>query len=223
MRTVFHGEYLNLHIDREKTIRGKPAMVNSVDKKNAFVPIKDVAVTVMRKILVMIGGTILIGLGAHLDIPMIPVPMSMQTYAVVVIGALAGWRLGGLTLVMYLTAAAAGAPLFSGGASGIDHLIGPTAGYLAGFVVSAVVVGYLAENGWTRAGFWHSTLAMLVGHAITLGLGTLWLAGEMGFASALEAGMTPFLLGALAKSLLAAMTIHGLMVLWSKKSNLEPS
>ena len=191
-------------------------MRNLAETKNAFVPLKQFSTSVVRTVLVLLGGVGFVGLGAHLDIPMIPVPMSMQTYAVVVVGALAGWRLGGLTLVMYLAAGSAGAPLFAGGGSGTEHLLGNTGGYLLGFVLAAISVGYLAERSWTQRNFGYATTAMLFGHLIILVLGTLWLATSIGLHRAIEAGMTPFLLGALVKSLLAAVTVRVLMTASSR-------
>lgn len=170
-------------------------------------PLKSFATTGVRTVLVLVGGALLVALGARLEVPMAPVPMSMQTYAVLVAGALAGARLGGAVIIFYLSAAALGAPLFAGGAAGVDHLLGPTAGYLAGFLVAAVVVGRLAERGWIAGGFLTSTLVMMIGHGLILGLGTGWLAWNIGWQPAIEKGLLPFLLGAVVKSLLAAATV----------------
>lgn len=137
---------------------------------------------------------------------MVPVPMSMQTYAVLLLGGLAGWRLGGATLGLYLLAGGAGLPVFAGGAGGPEHLTGPTAGYLLGFLLAAMLVGWLAEKGYTTTTV-RSTLTMALGHLLILGLGTAWLAARIGGTAAYENGFQPFLLGGLAKSLLVALTI----------------
>lgn len=181
-------------------------MYSLSETSSPFVPIKEFSKSAGRIFLFSILGIGFIGLGAHLDIPMIPVPMSMQTYAVLVIGALSGWRLGGFIVISYIAAAAAGVPLFSGGASGVAHLMGPTAGYIWGFVIAALLTGYLAEKCWTLD-LLRSTATMLIGHILILVPGTLWLAKSMGFSSALEKGLLPFLLGAFAKSVFAAITI----------------
>lgn len=179
-----------------------------------FVPLKVYAASRTGSLVVPLFGVILISLGAHIDLPMIPVPMSMQTYAVLLIGALAGLRLGALTVVLYIVAAALGAPIFSGGASGVSHLMGPTAGYLLGFVLAAGLTGYLAEKGWSSGRLLHGTLVMLLGHGLILVLGTAWLAGKIGVTQALEGGMYPFILGGIAKSLMVALTILGLKKVW---------
>ncbi len=154
---------------------------------------------------------------------MVPVPMSLQTYAVVVVGALAGWRLGAAVVSSYLVAGAAGAPLFAGGASGIDHFLGNTAGYLVGFVVAAAVVGWLAENRWTHRGLLRSSLVMLIGHAVTLSLGTAWLATRIGGSPAIQHGLLPFLIGAVVKSILAAVTVEGLCRMFSGPKLISPA
>jgi biotin transport system substrate-specific component len=152
-------------------------------------------------------GAVAVAVAAWIEVPMVPVPMTMQTYAVLVTGALLGWRLGAAAMIVYLAAAAIGLPVLSGGSSGLDRLIGATAGYLAGFVVAAAVVGWLAERGWTGAGVARCAAAMALGHAVVLGLGVTWLAAHIGWSQALAAGLTPFILGAIVKSVLAAVTV----------------
>ena len=151
-------------------------------------------------------GVLGVALGARVQIPMVPVPMSLQTYAVVLIGGLAGRRLGAGVLALYLLCGALGAPVFADGASGLHHLVGPTAGYLFGFLLSAFLVGHLAERGWTSS-FFRSTLAMVLGHGVTLGLGATVLGFKTDWSTAYSGGFEPFLLGGLAKSILAAATI----------------
>jgi biotin transport system substrate-specific component len=152
-------------------------------------------------------GAIAVAVAAWIEVPMVPVPMTMQTYAVLVTGALLGWRLGVAAMIVYLAAAAIGLPVLSGGSSGLDRLIGATAGYLAGFVVAAAMVGWLGERGWARAGVARCVAAMALGHAVVLGLGVTWLAARIGWSQALAAGLTPFIPGAIVKSVLAAATV----------------
>ena len=176
--------------------------------KDRFVPLIRFHNSWWAIALIIACGVLFIGFGAWLEVPMRPVPMSMQTYAVVVVGALAGWRLGAAVVLAYLVVSAAGAPLLAGGESGIDALLGNTAGYLLGFIFSAAFVGFLAEGSWTNRGLLRSSLAMLMGHCITLVLGAAWLATRIGFLPAVEHGVLPFLAGAVAKSILASATVE---------------
>lgn len=141
-----------------------------------------------------------IALGAQINAPMHPVPMSLQSFAVVLAAGLGGPIVGMLGVILYLAAGAVGLPVFAGGESGAAHLIGPTAGYLWGFVAAAGVVGGLARRGGVLKVF----AAMLLGHAIILGVGAARLAMLMPFGEALSDGVTPFLLGAAVKSAAAA-------------------
>lgn len=141
-----------------------------------------------------------IALGAQIDVPMHPVPMSLQSFAVVFAVALGGPIVGMLSVALYLATGAAGLPVFAGGEGGAAHLVGPTAGYLWGFLVAAGLVGALAP----RAGFVAMFAAMLFGHAIILGLGVARLAMVLPLADAIGAGATPFILGAVVKSAVAA-------------------
>ena len=167
---------------------------------------------------VLVVGVFLIALGAWIQIPMVPVPMSLQTFFVVLIGGLAGWRLGGAVLVLYLVSGALGAPVFADGASGFHHLVGMTAGYLFGFLVAAIWVGFLAERGWTSS-FFRSALVMVFGHGVILGLGAGVLGLMAGWATAYEGGFRPFLLGGLAKSILAAGAIQMLAQVTDRESD----
>ena len=148
----------------------------------------------------------LMALGAQVDVPMAPVPMSLQSLAVVLAGALLGpWR-GMAGALLYLAAGAAGLPVFAGAAGGIEHLSGATGGYLAAFPLAAGLVGLAATQGWTRrpgGGF----PVMLAGHAVILGLGAGWLAMRIGLGAAVSGGLTPFLFGAAVKSAVAALIV----------------
>ncbi|MEM1183006.1 MAG: biotin transporter BioY [Acidobacteriota bacterium] len=151
-------------------------------------------------------GVVAIAVGGRLEVPMVPVPMSLQTYAVGVVAGLLGWLRGGATVGLYLAAGAFGAPVFAGGSGGVAHLAGPTAGYLVGFAVAAVLVGALAERGWTQ-GWGRSILVMVLGHAVILGLGAAWLGHATDWGTAYRSGFEPFLIGAVAKSVLATATL----------------
>jgi biotin transport system substrate-specific component len=149
-----------------------------------------------------------VAVAGRIEVPMVPVPMSLQTLAVLLAGAWLGPGRGALALALYLAAGAAGLPAFAGGAAGPAHLLGPTAGYLAGFVAAAALAGLAARRGWT-ARFSGAVATGLVGHALVLGLGTAVLARFLdGPATAATAGLWPFLPGALAKSLAFAAILR---------------
>ena len=136
-------------------------------------------------------------------VPGSPVPQSLQTLAVVLVGAFLGPVRGGVATAAYLLVGAVGLGVFADGASGYDHLVGPTAGYLLGFVVAAVVVGWGAER--TRVSVGRAFLVMAAGHAIVLTLGWVRLGAQMGAGEAFAAGVTPFVWGGVVKSLAAAI------------------
>ena len=159
----------------------------------------------LRLAVLVAAGTVLMALSAKMQVPMWPVPMTMQTFAVLVIGMAYGWRLGGLTLIAYLAEGAIGLPVFASGA-GLAYMAGPTGGYLVGFAVAAVLVGWLGVRGWDRsvAG---TLLAMTLGTAVIFGLGVGWLSTLIGFEAALANGLVPFLFGAVIKIALAAAVL----------------
>jgi biotin transport system substrate-specific component len=152
---------------------------------------------ILRKLALALGGTVLLGLSAKIQVPLYPVPVTMQTLVVLVLGMGYGWRLGAATLILYLLEGAVGLPVFAGGWSeggGLHHLYGPTAGYLFGFVIAAGVCGLFAQRGWDRK-LWSTALAMVIGNLIIYALGLAWLAFQIGAASAIKYGLLPFLLG----------------------------
>lgn len=154
-------------------------------------------------------GVVLLWLSAKIQIPLWPVPVTMQTFVVLTLGLAYGARLGGATIVAYLAAGAVGLPVFAGGWSeggGLAHLYGPTAGYLAGFAIAAWFSGHLAERGWDRT-LPLATVAMLAGNLVIYALGVAWLAGQLGFGLALTHGLWPFLVGDALKIVLGAITL----------------
>ena len=159
----------------------------------------------LRLAVLVAAGTALMALSAKVQVPMWPVPMTMQTFAVLVIGMAYGWRLGGVTLLAYLAEGAAGLPVFASGA-GVAYFFGPTGGYLVGFVVAAMLVGWLGERGWDRSVV-PTLVAMTLGTAVIFGLGVGWLSTIVGFDKAVAAGLVPFLLGAAFKIALAAAVL----------------
>lgn len=154
-------------------------------------------------------GTLALALSSYVTVPMVPVPITMQTFAVTLVGALYGWRLGGVTIAAWLVEGALGLPVLAGGASGAQHFLGPTGGYLFAFPVVGMLVGWLAERGWTGERVLRSFAAMLIGNALCLVLGAAWLAVMIGAEQAIMHGVLPFILGGVLKSGLGAMTLMG--------------
>ena len=152
----------------------------------------------------IIAGSLLIALCAQVKIwlPKNPVPVTGQTFAVLMIGALFGARRGCFTVIAYITAGLAGLPVFALG-GGLAVLRGFTGGYLVGFVAAAYIVGLLAERGWDRQ-VWTTILAMLLGNIVIYTFGLLWLSCLPGINNILRVGLYPFIIGDLLKIALAA-------------------
>lgn len=141
-----------------------------------------------------------------LTIPVDPVPITLQTLAVTLCGALLGpWR-GAIAVLVWLAAGMLGAPVLAGGAGGLDRFTGPSAGYLAAFPVAAWLVGILAARGWMRR-LPTAFAAMIAGNAACLAIGAAWLAMSIGPGAALTKGVAPFLIGALIKSLAGTVVV----------------
>src|SRR6266480_670568 len=117
--------------------------------------------------------SLLTALAAQIVIPIGPVPITAQTFAVLLTGALLGSRLGAMAMVVYLLEVASGLPFFYGGHGGIAHLLGPTGGYLVAFPAAAFITGAFAENGWDKR-FLTAVVAMAVGSIIILLSGLAW-------------------------------------------------
>ena len=181
---------------------------STVMPKPGFSPINLQARPLGAKLAAILAGSLFLTLSSYMEIPMIPVPVTMQTFAVALVGALYGWRLGGLTIVAWLTQGALGLPVLAGGAAGAAHFIGPTAGYLFAFPVAGMAVGWLAECGWNGRRPWRAFAAMLIGNGLCLVLGAAWLAALIGLEPAIMTGLAPFLIGAVLKAGLGALTLR---------------
>jgi biotin transport system substrate-specific component len=181
--------------------------MNHMTFSGAFVPLRLANSPLAYKVLAVLIGTAFLAVSSWIEVPMYPVPVTMQTFAVTLVGALYGWRLGGLTVIAWLAEAMIGFPVLAGGAGGFVHFAGPTAGYLFAFPVVAAFVGLLAERGLTRNPF-VSAIVMLLGNALCLVLGASWLASMIGFEKAWVFGVAPFIVGGVLKSALAAATIE---------------
>ena len=158
----------------------------------------------------LLSGSLLLTLSAKLQIPFYPVPMTLQTLVVLLLGIAFGWRLGFATVVFYLVQGAAGLPVFAGTPEkglGLAYLMGPTGGYLIGFAIAAAITGWMAERGFDRsvAG---TAVAMLCGNAVIYTCGLAWLGQFVGYSEKLlEFGITPFILGDLVKIALATVAL----------------
>jgi len=157
----------------------------------------------------VLGGSWLIALSARIAVPLpwSPVPVTGQTLAVLLVAALLGSRRGALAVLATIAQGVAGLPVFAGGGAGPAWLLGPTGGYLLGFVLAAALVGHLAERGWDRhmAG---AALAMVVGNVVIYLTGMAWLTQFVGsLEKAWAAGVLPFLVGDLFKIVLAMLLL----------------
>ncbi len=163
----------------------------------------------VRSTALVVGFSLLTALSAQVAIPLpwTPVPVTLQTFAVLLAGALLGSRLGPLAMVAYLVEGASGLPFFAAGGSGVGHLLfSPTSGYLLSYPVAAFVVGLLAERGWDRR-FLTAAAAMALGSGLILLSGWAWLARFVNASAAFGAGVSPFLLGDVIKIALAAAVL----------------
>lgn len=161
----------------------------------------------LRVILLTVIGSLVIWLAAKIQVPFYPVPMTMGTFAVLVIGMAYGWRLGTATVLLYLTEGILGLPVFAGTPEkgiGLSYMLGGTGGYLIGYMLSAAAVGTLAERGWDK-NILTTGLAMLLGNALIYLPGLLWLGILFGWDKPIiQWGLAPFILGDLVKLALAA-------------------
>jgi biotin transport system substrate-specific component len=180
------------------------------ERAHAFSPLRLVERSPALQVGAVLFGTALMTASSYISVPMVPVPMTMQTLAATLIGALYGWRLGAITIAVWLLQGALGLPVFSNGTGGIARLAGPTAGYLYAFALAAAVTGWLAERGWTGDRVVRAFASMLLGNALILIMGWAWLAHMIGGEKAFWAGVAPFVLGAVVKSALGAAILKAM-------------
>jgi biotin transport system substrate-specific component len=165
------------------------------------------AATRAQNALLVVGGSLFVALCAQisLPLPLSPVPVTGQTFAVLLLGAALGARRSAAALVLYLMEGAAGLPVFAPGAlPGLARLLGPTGGYLLAFPLAAFVVGLLVERLPRRAPYWLG--AVLLAEVIIFSFGVAWLklVAPMSWTAALAAGLLPFVPGELLKIALVA-------------------
>ncbi|WP_457647072.1 biotin transporter BioY [Profundibacter sp.] len=161
----------------------------------------------------VVSGIAALAVSAKIMVPMLPVPMSMGTFAVLTIGAAYGARLGLVTIIGYMLVGMLGFDVFAKSTAdlnGLEYMMGSTGGYLVGFVLATVALGLLAARGWDRSPV-KMAGAMLIGNALIYVPGLLWLGVLYGFDKPiLTWGLTPFLLGDAVKLALAAVLLPAL-------------
>jgi biotin transport system substrate-specific component len=179
------------------TLSTRPTIIDRVVPKN-----------LAADITMVVAGTALTALAAQVTIPLSPVPLTGQTFAVLLVGTVLGFSRGALSMALYVLLGAAGLPIFQDGASGFAF--GPTLGYLIGFVGAAALTGFMAERGWDKK-WYQVALAFIAGSAVIYGFGLAWLSiflGAVGapndIVSTMSAGLFPFLIGDAVKALAAA-------------------
>ena len=165
--------------------------------------------SVARDVVLVATGVLAIAAAAQIRIP-VPfslVPITGQTFAVMLIAALYGPRRGVATIVTYIASGAMGLPFFAGGAAGFAYLAGPTTGYLAGWIGAAWLIGTLMERGWSKRA-WTSALAMWFGSLVIFACGVLWLSRFVGLQEAVVTGFFPFIPGDFIKIALAMAVLQ---------------
>ncbi len=156
-------------------------------------------------VLLILFGTLLLTISAKVQVPFWPVPMTMQTFVVFLIGATYGVRLSFLTLVAYLIEGALGLPVFAAG-GGIVYLTGPTAGYLFGMTIAAAAISYFANMGYSTS-YIKSFISIMIGSIIIFVCGVLYLGSIIGYTKAIQAGLLPFIPSEIFKIALAVLLI----------------
>ena len=172
--------------------------------------------TWVSDIALVVAGTALVAVLAQVAIPLWPVPVTGQTLAVLLVGAGLGAARGAASLALYALLGGLGLPIYSDAASGWSVLLGPTGGYIIGFIASAAIVGWAAERSWDR-GWYKPIVTFIGGSLVVFAFGLPWLAialGQLGLPndlqSVLVAGFYPFIIGGLIKAGIAAALLPAL-------------
>lgn len=164
-----------------------------------------------RKLCATTGAALLLGLAANISIPTYPVPFTLQSLAVLLIGAFLGRKLGALTILQYLFLGAMGLPLFANGSGGIMALASPSSGYLYGYIFSAYLAGFAAEKGYDRH-FILGLIAFACAHQLLFVFGVVYLMGylHISLIEALKVGYLPFVGVDAAKFIIATCVMFSL-------------
>jgi biotin transport system substrate-specific component len=175
--------------------------------------------SLMQSALLAVIGSLALWASAKIQVPFWPVPITMQTFVVLCLGAGLGRTLGTATVLLYLAEGAVGLPVFAGTPEkgiGLAYMAGPTGGYLIGFVVAAYMTGWMAERGFDRS-VPKLAVAMTIGHVLILGLGMAWLAQFVGFDKAWALGVVPFYAATVFKTALGALCLPAVWALLSRR------
>jgi biotin transport system substrate-specific component len=151
----------------------------------------------------VISGSILIALLSQLSVilPFSPVPLTGQTFGVFLIAVLFGAKRSAATMMTYLTEGLCGLPVFSKAGFGVAHLIGPSGGYLIGFLLAVYFIGYLSDRGYSK-NFYKMSLMLIAGNLLIYICGCAWLSVFLGIKKAIICGAVPFIAGDLIKIML---------------------
>ncbi len=180
---------------------------------------------IVPSVVLVLVGTAILTISAKISVPFYPVPMTLQTFAIMALAAAYGSRLAVATVVAYLAEGAIGLPVFAGAGAGPAYLLGTTGGFLAGFIVLAWIVGAAADRGWDRS-IPKLFAAMIVADVVVFLMGFVWLAnfahlasGAMGVGASIawSKGLAPFILGDLLKIVLAALAVPAAWMLVEKR------
>jgi biotin transport system substrate-specific component len=194
---------------------GEGEIVSNLVNSRALAPsalAQNNALNIAWQLALVLAGSALIAVAAHVKVPFWPVPATLQTLAVFSIAALYGRNLAVMTVLVYMIEGAFGLPVFTSGA-GIGYFAGPTTGYFAGFLIAAAITGAAADRGWGANPF-KLLAANLVGEVFILGLGALWIAAVFGADKALAWGVGPFIVTDLIKIGLASAIIPAVVALF---------
>lgn len=169
--------------------------------------------TLLKQFLLIIAGVLLLTFAAQLSVPLIPVPLTFQSATVVLIGMMFGARNGGYVVATYLIAGLCGLPVFEGFASGVGTFLGPTCGYLLGFLPAAIISGYLAQNGFAKNSL-TSFIAACIGASVIFFFGVSFLATSIGMHDAIAFGLLPFIISEPVKLFMLSLLVPRC---WNKK------
>ena len=177
----------------------------------------------IRSVGLVLAFSLLMALSAQIVIPIGPVPITGQTFVVLLTGALLGSRLGAMAMIVYLVEGASGLPFFFGGSGGLGHLLGPTGGYLVAFPAAAYITGAFAEHDWDRH-FLTAVAAMAIGSLVIMLSGWSWFAlvTNTPMLTAFKLTVLPFIPGDIVKILLAAAALPAGWALLQRKASQKP-
>jgi biotin transport system substrate-specific component len=173
-----------------RTLKDFKALIQLNERKEFLMPIEKLRLVVLASLMAA-----LTAVGAYIHIPIGPVPIVLSTLFVLLSGLLLGSRWGLVSMALYLLVGAIGMPVFYGGKGGLAHFLGPTGGYLFGYILASWVTGLIAER--SRGILIFEILSVLIGSLVIYSLGLPWLkvVSQMSWTKTFLVGMVPFLIG----------------------------